>query len=271
MAFINAFGAIGRLLVVGAVLVGVVGSMSDGDARVALLVVAASIGVTGLVFTLIGFRLGRLSWVDSRLRQNGVEGRATITSVRPTGVSINGESVLELGLDVDVTSHAPYSVAIRQQSPRLEGIVAPGATVGVVVDPDDADHLAIDWAAVGPEQSEAPPQEVEPRFTAESQARDAAHLLQTGRRAKAIIISMADAGDMSELGLVEVGHPGDDDRLFIVDMEVQQAGLDPYEVRVAHRVPERLVGRVGPRTTVRVAIDRDDEHAVAIDWSTVGR
>jgi len=71
------------------------------------------------------------------------------------------------------------------------------------------------------------------------------------------------------LGLVEVGAPGDDDRLFIIGLEMKQAGLAPYEVRVAHRVPERLLGRVGPRTRVDVAVDRDDDHAVAIDWESV--
>ncbi len=74
---------------------------------------------------------------------------------------------------------------------------------------------------------------------------------------------------MSELGLVEVGVAGDDDRLFIIGLEVKQAGLSPYDVRVAHPVPERLLGRVGPRSQVDVAVDRDDDHAVAIDWSSV--
>ena len=86
-----------------------------------------------------------------------------------------------------------------------------------------------------------------------------------------MITSMVDAGDMFELGLAEIATSGDDDRLFIVGLEVKQAGMAPYEVRVAHRVPERLLGRVGPRTQVAVAIDRDDGHAVAIDWSSVRR
>ena len=80
---------------------------------------------------------------------------------------------------------------------------------------------------------------------------------------------MEDAGDMSELGLVEVGVPGDDDRLFIIGLEVKQAGMSAYDVRVAHRIPERLLGRVGPRSRVDVAVDRDDDHVVAIDWTSV--
>ena len=99
--------------------------------------------------------------------------------------------------------------------------------------------------------------------------RDIEELLRTGRRATALIISMEDAGDMSELGLVEVGAAGDDDRLFVIGLEVKQSGMSPYEVRVAHRIPERLLGRVGPRTRVDVGVDRDDDNAVAIDWDTI--
>jgi hypothetical protein len=125
--------------------------------------------------------------------------------------------------------------------------------------------LAIDWDAQP--VLEHVPDEVKPT---PGGVRDIEELLRTGRHATATITSVEDAGDMSELGLVEVDAPGQDDRLFIIGLEVKQAGMSPYEVRVGHRVPERLVGRIGPRTTVDVAVDRDDDHAVAIDWSSVG-
>jgi hypothetical protein len=270
MAFLNAFSAMGRLMVLGAVVAAAIGMAADGQTRLALLIIALTFGVIGLVFVLIGGRLGRIAGVDKGLRASGVAGTATVTSVRGLGVRVNGASVLELGLDVDVTSHAPYSTVVRQRVPLFWGRVDPGSRVGVVVDPADPQHLAIDWDATveGPpavDSSEAVASSPPP-----SSVRDAEDLLRVGRTARAVIISMTDAGDMSELGLVEVGSPGDGDALFVVDMEVQQAGLDPYEVRVAHRVPEHLVGRVGPRTKVRVAVDRDDDHAVAIDWSSVG-
>ena len=137
----------------------------------------------------------------------------------------------------------------------------------VLVDPADRQHLAIDWqsgaTAAAPAVHEPTP------ATSAGGIRDIEELLRTGRRATALITSMEDAGDMSELGLVEVGTSGDDDRLFIIGLEVKQSGLSPYEVRVAHRVPERLLGRVGPRTRVEVGVDRDDDHAVGIDWDTI--
>jgi hypothetical protein len=193
-----------------------------------------------------------------------------VTALRETHVIVNGSPVYEFTLDVDATSHAPYSTTIRQRTPRfMTAAVLPGAVVGVIVDPIDREHLAIDWEA----RREAPQPDIEDSATpiARPSVRDVDRLLKVGRAARAVVISMHDAGDMSELGLVEVGRDGDDDRLFVIDMEVQQAGMDPYEVRVAHRVPERLVGKIGPRTKLAVAVDRSDDHAVAIDWEALHR
>lgn len=273
MAFLNAFSAIGRFMVLGAFVSGAIGMATGGETRAALLIVALSIGVTGLVFTFIGSRLGTVAGLDKSLRASGVAGTAAVTSIRDLGVRVNGAPVLELGLDVDVVSHAAYSTTIRQRVPLFWGQLLAGSRVGVVVDPSDPQHLAIDWDATveGPPATTPTAGIVQALVDQPPPVRDAEHLLRVGRTARAIIISMTDAGDMSELGLVEVGAEGDDDRLFVVDMEVQQAGLDPYEVRVAHGVPEHLVGRVGPRTKVRVAVDRDNDQAVAIDWSSVGR
>jgi hypothetical protein len=267
MGFVNAFSALGRFFV-SAALVSVAAAVPfGGDARTALLVVALSIGVTGLVFVGIGARLGQVSGLDKGLRASGVAGTATITSLGETGVTVNGSPIIEFGLDVDTTAHAPYATTIRQRTPRLAlGAFRPGATVAIRVDPTNREHLAIDWEVAA---------EVESRPTATipptTDVRDAEELLREGHHATALITSMEDAGDMSELGLVEVGAPGDDDRLFIIGLEVKQAGMSPYDVRVAHRVPERLLGRVGPRSRVDVAVDRDDDHAVAIDWKSISR
>lgn len=267
MSFLNAFGLLGRLFVAAALVSGIIALSTSGDARMAFFTIALSIGITGLVFVFIGARLGMVTSLNKRLREAGVEGKAVITSLRETGVSVNNSPVIEFGLDVDAAVHAPYSTTIRQRAPRLLiGSFSPGSTVAVVVDPADRDRLAIDW-----EEGTRPSPDSSAEPLPQDTIRDPADLLRTGRAASAVVISMEDAGDMSELGLVEVGSPAEDDRLFIIGLEVKQPGLDAYEVRVAHRVPERLLGRVGPRTRVEVAVDRDDDHAVAIDWESVSR
>jgi hypothetical protein len=268
MRFLNALSALGRLLVVIALILVAAAILFSGEARTAMFMVALSIAITGLVLAGIGARLGQVSGLDKRLRATGVKGTAVITSLGETGVTVNGSPVVEFGLAVDTTAHAPFSTTIRQRTPRLlAGAFVPGTTVAVLVDSDDREHLAIDWAAgLQPSAPSPVPSVDEP---GSGSVRDAESLLRTGRGATALVTSMEDAGDMSELGLVEVGAAGDDDRLFIIGLEVKQPGLGVYEVRIAHRVPERLLGRVGPRTRVDVAVDRNDDQVVAIDWGSV--
>ncbi|MCH7586074.1 MAG: hypothetical protein IH941_13110 [Acidobacteria bacterium] len=268
MGFLNAFGALGRFLVAAALVAVAAAFLFGSDARTALLIVALSIGIPGLVFVGIGTRLGHVSGLDKSLRVTGVAGTATIASLAETGITVNGSPIVEFGLEVDTTPHAPYAITIRQRTPRLLlGAFLPGATVAILVDSTNREHLAIDWEAATDVGSRPTTSTV--TTPAATDVRDVEELLREGRRATALITSMEDAGDMSELGLVEVGAPGDDDRLFIIGLEVKQAGMSAYDVRVAHRIPERLLGRVGPRSRVDVAVDRDDDHVVAIDWTSV--
>lgn len=271
MAFVNAFSAVGRLLVLGGLVLGATAFGAAGANRIVLLTVALTIAIGGIALSIVGSKLGRISSLDARLRASGVPGSGVVTSVRPLPVLVNGAPVVEVALDVSDPVHPDRGVTIRQRVPRdVIDAIRPGDRFGVVVAPDDPEHLAIDWAVEVIPPSETPhPSPLSPPGL--SGSRDLEHLLASGRRARAIVISMSDMGDMSELGLVEVESPGQDGRMFVVDMEVTQAGMDTYEVRVNHQVPERLVGRVGPRTKVDVAIDRDDDHVVAIDWDSVGR
>ena len=268
MGFLNAFSALGRFFVSAALVSVAAAFLFSGDARMAVLIVGLSIGVTGLVFVGIGTRVGQVSGLDKSLRANGVTGTATITSLGETGVTVNGSPIIEFGLDVDTPAHAPYATTIRQRTPRLLlGGLLPGSSVAILADPTNREHVAIDWQAAIEVESGPTTSGTAPLPTMGT--RNAEELLREGRHATALITSMEDAGDMSELGLVEVGAVGDDDRLLIIGLEVKQAGMSPYDVRVAHPVPERLLGRVGPRSRVDVAVDRDDDNAVAIDWTSI--
>lgn len=269
MGLLSTSGLLGRRLIPVALVAVVMAIASSGKARVVLFIVALSIAITGLALIGVGWRLGMLSVLNRRLRRTGVAGTAVITSLGDTGVAINNSPVIEFGLDVDTPTHPSYATTIRQRVPRLAmGTFPLGSTVSVVVDPTSRDRLAIDWDA-GIERA-VPPAAATTEVTAVAETvRDVDDLLRTGRSAAALVTSMEDAGDMSELGMVEIGSADEDDRLFIIGLEVMQPGLDPYEVRIAHRVPERLVGRVGPRTRVDVAVDRNDDHAVAIDWESL--
>jgi len=97
----------------------------------------------------------------------------------------------------------------------------------------------------------------------------AAETLRTGRKGTAVVKAAKDSGDISDLGVVDESDPGRDDRVYVFELEVKLPGRSPYVARVGHRVPERLFGRIGPGMRLEVAVDRDDDQGVAIDWSTV--
>jgi hypothetical protein len=262
LGFLRSMGGIGNLMLLGAVgsLVGAV--FASGDAQGALLTVALSLGISGFVFRAFGKKMGRLSGVDERLREVGIPGTAKIISMSDTGITVNQNPVAGFTLEVSVEGREPYQVDIRQLLSRLmTGAVLPGMTVPVLVDPDKPNRVAISGSP-DPDQVAAASK---PEITTVS----AAELLRKGRRGTAVITSMQDIGDLSDLGVIEEGAEGDDDRAFLIGLDVKLPGRSSYAATTGHRVPERLLGKVGPRTEVDVAVDRDDDQQVAIDWSSV--
>ena len=256
-------GGIGRILLLVAFGSAVGAIFASGDAQGALFTVAVSAAISGFVFQTFGRKMGRLSGVDDRLREAGMAGTAKILGMADTGITVNENPVAAFTLEVSVEGRDPYQVKIRQLMSRLmTGAVLPGMTVPVLVDPDRPKRVAI---AGPPDGTGSEGAAVQPEITTSS----AAELLRTGRRGTAVITSVEDIGDLSDLGVVEEGAEGDDDRAFMIGLEVKLPGRSPFDAQVAHRVPERLVGRIGPRTSVEVAVDRDDDADVAIDWSGV--
>ncbi|MEX0826653.1 MAG: hypothetical protein WD184_07905 [Acidimicrobiia bacterium] len=272
----NPLGLVGSLLLLGAVGCGVAAIWVDGEGRSALIITAFSLLLPALIMRGLGRRLGKMLGVQPDFMASGQRGTATITSVGDTGVTINNDPVLIFGLDVDVPG-SPATAEIRQRTPRfVVGAVIPGSTVQVVADPKDPSVVAIDWTqapqpgagvvgGVGPGMDEISEQMGEPVAGVGS----AAELLRKGRRGTAVIRSATDSGDISDLGLVDSTDAGRDDRIYVFDLEVKLPGRSPYQARVGHRVPERLYGKVAPGMEIEVAVDRDNDQEVAIDWSDI--
>ena len=79
-----------------------------------------------------------------RLMATGRQGTATVTALRDTGVTIDGNPQVELDLDVSVGGMPVYRVTHRQVISRLAiAGFQPGATVPVRVDPQDPRTLII--------------------------------------------------------------------------------------------------------------------------------
>lgn len=266
--FLRNMGGIGRWLlygsaacVIGAVLVG-------GDGRMAFVTAGMALGIAGLVFFMIGRQTAGLSALTSEMRLRGRPGTARVVAIGDTGVTVNNDPVARFTLDVTVGDAIPYRAEIRQLVSRVAiGSFQPGATVPVLVDPDDPQQVVIDFSADMPASTALPP--VTSGGLEGAKVGSAAELLATGKKGTAVITAMQDMGDISDLGLQESSAPGADDRVFLIQLEVKLPGRDAYAATIGHRVPERLVGKVGPRTEVVVAVGRGDDQEVAIDWDAV--
>lgn len=78
------------------------------------------------------------------LREHGRPGQATITSLRPTGLTLAGHPQLEMDLDVAVGDASVYTVSHIQAIPTDQlTAYAVGATVAVLVDPEHRSSLIL--------------------------------------------------------------------------------------------------------------------------------
>lgn len=78
--------------------------------------------------------------------ENGVSGTATITAVRPTGMLVNYQPVVEVDLLVAPEGRAPYPVTLTEQITVANQMsCVAGRAVPVVVDAYDADVVWVDW------------------------------------------------------------------------------------------------------------------------------
>ena len=74
----------------------------------------------------------------------GIDGEATIKAIRDTGMTINENPVAELDLEVESGGGPPYPVTAKWAIPQLQlGQIQPGATVEVMIDPDDPSKVTL--------------------------------------------------------------------------------------------------------------------------------
>ncbi len=280
----NAFSIVGAVVAVGGVLLAVGGLVfGSGSDRFGLVFPGVFMILFGLGFYRTGRRIGKVVMSGRDVLTTGRPGRGTITRMWETGMTINDQPVLGFDLDLEVEGVAAGPVSVQQVVPRmLVGAVLPGHSVAVKVDQEDASEVVIDWSEMpvaGAEAAGGGPGgtastadiaaalgESLRRGEAPGNHGRAEDLLRSGRRGTAVLTSVADAGEIGELGLARGDPELEDDRLYVIGMDVKLPGRSPYPAQIGHRVPDRLIGRIGPGLTVQVAVDRDDDQSVAIDW-----
>lgn len=82
-----------------------------------------------------------------RLREQGQDGRVTVSAVRDTKATVNFDPILELDLFVFVGDRPPHVVQRREVVSRLVAPrLVPGASFAARVDPAEPDVFAPDWS-----------------------------------------------------------------------------------------------------------------------------
>ena len=84
-----------------------------------------------------------------KINQSGVDGTATVDSMKETGTQLGGGHQIDFELTVHPASGDDYKVSTSQSmhSQTLQGIVE-GGNVIVKIDPDDPQSLLV-WGAAG--------------------------------------------------------------------------------------------------------------------------
>lgn len=240
----------------------------------------------------------KLMGVDSEVK-NGLASVAVIQSITDTGTTVTtpsvgpGAPVYKLGLLVTPPGGgAPYAVESKQAIPRLFlPMTVPGARIGVLVDPANAQHVAPDWqnynspaadsgaaadgsggidfdASGNPNIGQVAAFAGAVRSGALPTHRgSAAELLATGTHGTAVVTSAMPLGKT-----VKDINPGADpatlnDPIWIFTVEVSLAGESPFPAVFGHRVPLDKLAVVAPGVKLSVAVNTANKNQeVAIDW-----
>jgi hypothetical protein len=137
----------GGLLLFAAVFAGV--AMAVPEARAAALGAAAVSAGFALLGVPLIVRCFRSLTGDERLLMSGVEARATIIDMTPTGWRFNRtDPVLRFRLEIPGDrGQRPAEQAVIRQSvpPQVAALLAPGSAVAVRIDPADRRRMVLDW------------------------------------------------------------------------------------------------------------------------------
>jgi hypothetical protein len=124
----------------------VVGGIAAPDARGALFLTAAILGLVGIVLVSFGMRSGRKAAETERIDETGIAGVATITGLTQTGMFLNENPQVVMDLSVSLGDRPPYEVKHQEFVPLIMlGQLSAGAQLPVKVDPADPQKAVIEW------------------------------------------------------------------------------------------------------------------------------
>lgn len=202
--------------------------------------------------------------------RGGISGTGVITGMGQTGMMVNNLPQLTFELQVQVPGQPPYQASVKQTVPHaVLGMLAPGRTVAVVVDPNKPSKVKLDlqgtanvqavaamptYAAAGgvPGAPAVAPSVAAPMAGAQVRSND--DLVATGEVVAATVVAVQDTGQLFGA-----------DPIVLLTVDVH-APTGTYQIQVGHRVPADKRPRLVPGTVLRAHLDPIERTALGIDW-----
>jgi hypothetical protein len=264
----------------------------------AMLLTGGIFAVVGAAVIVIGLLVGRGAAATDQILAAGIAGTASITGVTQTGMYLNDQPRIKMGLLVQLPGQAPYPAEHSEFVPLiLLARVQPGAMLPVRVDSTDPQKIAIDWSGqpvmssapaipatsgVGPspsgsgstvDESLAQVQAalsgsgasgVPATYASAIQANYTieqlrAWLRANGQEAQARIDFLEDTSKI-------VG----DERLYTMEMTLMVPGGAPEKLaRSAAMVPLAAMAKVQLGATLPVRVAAENHHLLTVEWDKV--
>jgi hypothetical protein len=200
----------------------------------------------------------------SRLLKNGIDGKATITQVNDTGVTINNNPQVKLTVDVKNMYGQKYTTTIRTLVSRINPFVfQPGMEVPVKIDPNNEKNVVINTSLLaGVNNNNAAGSTIQVNQEAmkqelETMLKENEALLLTGRPARAIV---------KKYHWLGVNVNGNNPYVSL-DIEVLPENGIAFSATARGVIGEAAVPKYQPGSEIFVKYDLYDNSRVVLDHS----
>lgn len=220
---------------------------------------AGILGGVALLLLLWARKWSRGYQEATRLKATGIGGQARILNMRQTGVFLNEQPQVELGLEVTTPVHGAYQTTIKEYVPlMLLGTLSSGH-LPVKVDPMNQNNLVIEWeSAMSGGMPGMPPAQAGDTTQTDPQAREAEkqRLLREGVGGTAHVISSTPTGQTDN-----VGRP-----VYNLMMRIEVPGRAPMQGPALVGVPQERASQLEAGDTVAIKVDPNNPTNMAVDW-----
>ena len=194
-----------------------------------------------------------LGGADHELLQNGILGRGEVVGIDASGMTMQiGNGLVErkctLTLNVMIDGQQPWQAQVSQriQEVYIPQLSAGGAVVAVRVDPNDHNHLAIDFDTPVPEVT----------LPASEGQNSAAWILEHGKPITVVLVANQPIGVNNAKG----------DPVHALTLTVATGVPTPYQIQVGNAVPATALPLVFPGSKLHAKLG-DGPNDVVVDWA----